>query len=623
MRMLSSLTNRIFLASAALTLLCMGIAIYLVNVRVTASAEDELQRGLVQTGDFVDQQRAAMSDLFTVTARLVADLPKLKAAVDTNDPPTVEPVAGEYRRQVGSDLLLVTDRAGRILAASSDQAPDLRPPSLPTIREALAGRESATFWRVPNGLLQVVSVPITVGAAPPEILGTLSVGFLLGDALAARLKGLTGSEIAFAAGGSVLASTLQRQSRAAVVPLLGSRGVSRVRVAGNEYLALLRPLALPRTASLLAGPSDVERVDNADGGGAALPVAIILRSRTDRLRFLRPIQAALGLTGLIAVLLATGMSYAIARTVTRPLGAITATMKDIAATGDLTRKIVWPVRRWVDEDARLLAGTFNTLTDSVARFQRDATERERLSALGRLSTIIAHEVRNPLMIIKASLRPLQREAVSVEDVRAAVADIDDEVGRLNRLVNEVLDFARPIRFDLAEADLNRICEESAAAAIAGGADPPVHLVLDPLLPRAVTDAERVRSVLVNVLVNARHAVEARADQTDAAGGTDAPAPAQPAATHRDVELVTSTSPGGRFIITVRDRGVGIPPEELPRVFEPFFTTKRAGTGLGLAISRNIIEGLGGTITVASRAGSGTEIRIELPRTADTQNAGIA
>ncbi len=73
------------------------------------------------------------------------------------------------------------------------------------------------------------------------------------------------------------------------------------------------------------------------------------------------------------------------------------------------------------------------------------------------------------MIIKASLRPLEREPVSAEDVRAAVADINDEVGRLNRLVNEVLDFARPIRFDLAEADINRICEESAAAATAGGA----------------------------------------------------------------------------------------------------------------------------------------------------------
>ena len=617
MSILSSLTNRIFLASAALTVLCMGIAISLVNVRVTASAEDELQRGLIETGAVVDQQRETMFDLFTVMARLVADLPKLKAAVDTSDPPTVEPVAGEYRLQVGSDLLLVTDRSGRVLAATSDRAPDPGLASLVTIREALAGRESATFWVAPDGMFQVVSVPITAGAAPPEILGTLTVGFLLGDALAARLKELTGSEIAFAVGGKVLASTLPAASRAALLPLIGSPGISRVVVDGDEYLALLRPLGSPRTASLFAGTPGAQRVGDAGGDDAPRPVAVILRSRTERLRFLRPIQAALGVTALIAVLLATGMSYGIARTITRPLDAVTATMKEIAATGDLTKKTSWRPRWWEDEDARLLAGTFDLLTDSIERFQREAGERERLSALGRLSTIIAHEVRNPLMIIKAALRPLERESASPADVREAAADIDDEVGRLNRLVNEVLDFARPIRVELAPVDINRVCEDSAAAATADGTGPAVRLALDRLLPEVLTDVEHLRSVLVNVLVNARHAVEAREAKT-AVAGAGTVAPSGPA--DRDVELTTSMTPGGRVTIMVRDRGAGILPEDLPRVFEPYFTTKRTGTGLGLAISRNIIEGLGGTIAVASQAGVGTEIRIELPRPVDMKKA---
>jgi signal transduction histidine kinase len=614
MGVLSSLSNRIFLASAALTVLCMGIAIYLVNVRVTASAEDELQRGLVQTGAIVDQQRATMSDVFTVQARLVADLPKLKALVDTGDPPTVGREAEGYQRQLGADLLLVTDKAGRVLASIPGEASDNRIAALPTIREAQAGRERATFWLAPQGILQVVSVPITVGAEPPEILGTLSVGFLLGDALASRLKTLTGSEIAFAAGGRVLATTLPQASRGAVGPLIATPGISRITIGGSEYLALVKPLASPRAASLIADSGGAARLERASGDGEVAPMAVILRSRTDRLRFLRPIQAALGITGLIAVLLATGISYAIARTITRPLGAITATMKEIAATGDLARKIAWRARRWEDEDARLLAGTFDTLTDSIARFQREAADRERLSALGRLSTIIAHEVRNPLMIIKASLRPLERDSVPAEDVRAAVADIGDEVSRLNRLVNEVLDFARPVRFDLAETDVNRICEESAAAAMADQGGPGVHLVLDPALPRAVTDAERLRSVLVNVLVNARHAVQARA----AGNGAAHPVPG-----NRDVEVDTTALGNGRFAITVSDRGIGIPPDELARIFEPFFTTKRAGTGIGLAIARNIIEGLGGTIAATSQVGAGTSIRIELPGTAAPGNVGHA
>ena len=89
----------------------------------------------------------------------------------------------------------------------------------------------------------------------------------------------------------------------------------------------------------------------------------------------------------------------------------------------------------------MLASTFNTLTDSIARFQREGAQRERLSSLGRLSTVIAHEIRNPLMIIKGSLRTLANQDASQADTAQALADVDEEVARLNRIVNDVLDFA--------------------------------------------------------------------------------------------------------------------------------------------------------------------------------------
>ena len=102
-------------------------------------------------------------------------------------------------------------------------------------------------------------------------------------------------------------------------------------------------------------------------------------------------------------------------------------MRDVAATGDLTRKITLRGPAiWQDEDARLLATTYNGLTDSIARFQREAAQKERLLSLGRLSTVIAHEVRNPLMIIKASLRSLRPDA-SPPEIKEAVG-----VGELGR-----------------------------------------------------------------------------------------------------------------------------------------------------------------------------------------------
>jgi len=167
-------------------------------------------------------------------------------------------------------------------------------------------------------------------------------------------------------------------------------------------------------------------------------------------------------------------------------------------------------RAWDDEDARLLASAFNTLTESVARFQREAAQKERLSSLGRLSTVIAHEIRNPLMIIRATLTSLRRDQVNAADRLEAAADIDEETTRLNNLVSDVLDFAKPMRFDLAAANLNDVCRASAAAAWAGHDSEEVHLQLDPAMPMAVTDAERMRTALINILTNARHAVQAAA-----------------------------------------------------------------------------------------------------------------
>jgi len=280
--------------------------------------------------------------------------------------------------------------------------------------------------------------------------------------------------------------------------------------------------------------------------------------------------------------------------------AITSTMREMTRSGDLSRRIPMPAERWQDEDARILATTFNSMADAMQRFQHEAGQRERLSSLGRLSTVIAHEIRNPLMIIKASLRALRRQENDPARVAAAAKDIDEEVSRLNRIVSEVLDFARPIKFEIAEADLNALARDAVRAAGAEDQGAAIRLDLDPGIPPVTTDAERLRQALVNIIGNAIHAVNDGAEAPDGF-----------------VRLRTARLDSRHVAITVADRGSGIAPEDLPRVFEPYFTTRRTGTGIGLAISRNIIEGLGGRISVASERERGTEVRIELPLDAPT------
>ena len=582
----SSLTNRVFLACTLLAMLSLGFAFYFVNERASAAAEAELRRGLVEAGTLVDEHSATRTDHFTRLARVVADLPKLKAAVETGDPPTVQPIADEYRGEVDADVLVLTGRGGRVLGSAGADAGDIPAAT----RDPRSTDEIATFTAHGRGVLQVVSVPILLDGSPPDILGRLTIGFFLDDALAAELKALTSSEIAFGAEGKILASTLPVGSRHILETVMNRTSQASVTVGDEEYVALARPLQ----ASAASGPAPT--------------VALILRSRTDRLQFLNTIRTGLAGALVVTLLLATLLSYGVALTMTRPLAAITAAMRDVAATGDLTRKVALKSHAWDDEDARTLAAAFNMLTESIARFQREAAQKDRLTSLGRLSTVIAHEIRNPLMIIRASLLTLRRDRITSSELREAVADIDEETTRLNRIVTEVLDFARPIRFQLAEADLNEICRASVAAAWTGDRRSMVALDLDPVIPRVVTDAERLRTALVNVLTNARHAVQpaARAETgTDGRAAvvvTDAPA-----------VVVQTRAVSGSVSITIQDRGSGITPEDMAHIFDPYFTTRRAGTGLGLPISKNIIEGLGGTLTVSSRVGEGTAIRIDLPQ----------
>jgi signal transduction histidine kinase len=617
MRLLSSLSNRIFLASALVAVLAIAVAVFLVNRTLAGRAEAELEHSLEEAGTLVEQFQALLFEHLVREARLVADLPKLKAAVSVDHKPTVEPLAADYRTQIDADLFVVTNRRGVVLGLAGDPGvPVDQVGKLEDIQRALSGQETVAFWPRREGLLQVVSVPIYIGAAQPEILGSLSAGVSFDRRLADRIKAITRSEVVFARGRLIQASTLADQYKPQLAAALAADGVTHIVLGNEEFVAVRRPLTLTRTI--------------ASAPGVVVPVALILRSRTEYLRFINELHVWLLFTALLAVIVATLLSYAVARTITRPLGALTATMREMAATGDLTR-VHAPAAvesRWEDEDARMLTGTFRSLTESLSRFQHEAAQREKLSSLGRLSTVVAHEIRNPLMIIKASLRTLRRAGGAQEtDAAGAIGDIEEEVTRLNRLVNEVLDYARPIRFDYAPTDLNALCRDAAAAAVAGHPSSLVTVETGVDVGELTTDPERLRLVLVNVLTNARDAAlsadEAQAQaggpgSAEGAGGGAAGGTAEgraAGAARGPAVLLQTWCPAPQAVrITVTDRGRGIAPADLARVFDPFFTTKRTGSGLGLAIAKNIVDGLGGSITVASDPPRGTTVQITLPRT---------
>jgi signal transduction histidine kinase len=566
MSILSSLTNRIFLASAVLVIGSIAVPVYFVNVAVTKQANAELQRGLNEaallTNDYVTQR----FDNFVQVARSVADLPKLKAAVDADDPPTVTPIARDYERQIQADLFVVTGKSGRVLASVGPASPGDDAISR-MLQAHSVSKESAWFWSFDGGLLRVAAIPLTI-LPGPERLGTLVVGFRL-DKMTERIKELTNTDLVIFDSSGIVGSTIDPARLAGLSKASLPSGVFDQQLGGEDYIARVQPL-----------------------GSREDPVVLVLRSRTERLQFLRQLHRQIAFAGAAAVLVATLLGYAIARTVTRPLRAVTETMKEIATTGDLARHVP-EGRAWDDEDARLMARTFRQLTTALDRFQHEAAQRERLSSLGRLSTVVAHEVRNPLMIIKTAVRSLRQN--TSPDVLEVAGSIDEEVNRINSVVTDVLDFARPIRFSVQDTDLSQLCRDAANAAQIAAGDIPIDVQCPASRVRVSTDPERLRAVLVNVLSNAQQAVRAR-------GVNGQPPP---------IRLRTKHIGGSRWRIEVQDRGVGIAATDLPRVFEPFFTTNRTGSGLGLALARNIVEGLGGTITVESQKDVGTTVRIDV------------
>jgi signal transduction histidine kinase len=241
------------------------------------------------------------------------------------------------------------------------------------------------------------------------------------------------------------------------------------------------------------------------------------------------------------------------------------------------------------ENARLYEDLRRSYAE-LARAQQQLIAGERLAALGELSAVVAHEVRNPLGVIFNSLGSLRRLVRPSGDAKMLFDIVEEEADRLNRIVGDLLDFARPSQPELRPEHLDRVVEDAVAAALA---QQPSRIELardlDPEVPPVSMDARLVRQAILNVAVNAAQAMPR--------GGR--------------ITLRTRRE-GADALVEIEDTGPGIPDEVRGRIFEPFFTTKASGTGLGLAVVKRIVEGHGGAVAVRSAPGAGTVFSLRFP-----------
>jgi len=216
---------------------------------------------------------------------------------------------------------------------------------------------------------------------------------------------------------------------------------------------------------------------------------------------------------------------------------------------------------------------------------------ERLSALGQLSAGLAHEIRNPLASIEGAAVVVQREKHSVERREEFLDIIQKECRRLERLLSNFLDFAKPRPPQLTMADVDQLFDSVVALVGHGKDSGHLHFLkhVPPGLPPLECDCEQLKQVLLNLTMNAAQATPA--------GGTI---------------LLTAEQRQAQLNLDVSDQGRGIETNNLDRIFDPFFTTKEQGTGLGLAVAHQIVAQHGGSLTVSRNSPQGATFRISLP-----------
>lgn len=229
---------------------------------------------------------------------------------------------------------------------------------------------------------------------------------------------------------------------------------------------------------------------------------------------------------------------------------------------------------------------------TVRTLEEKLRRHERLAALGKLASGVAHEIRNPLSSIKGFAAILARKAADDPSAQEVARTMTHEVDRLNRVISELLEFARPAEVDPRPVQLRDIIEHSIKLVERDAEHAGVQLSVDLSPPnlQAVVDADRFSQVLLNLYLNAIQAMDR--------GGKLS---------------VRAAMEQGILRVEVEDTGPGIAPEVLGHVFDPYFTTKPTGVGLGLAIVHKIVEAHGGDIAVDQSDAHGTRFVIRIPQ----------
>ena len=595
------LQAKVLVAVVGFLVLLPALTLWIVDRHITRQMEDEAFQTLITAESVFVKSLENRNRSFLSRYKSVVAEARFKVTAEIGDPKTLEGLLGNLLQDSPEDhdAMVVVNTDGRMVAgrrrAASINLAHFADAAAPFARLALSGEPGLGSVGFDDRTYSVIAVPIS--APTGALVGVLAVGVRISEATIKELR-LSRTEILLVHGSDVLVGTVAGTAlpesllRVDKTPqVAGTR--SAVRLDRVQHVVLGNEHFMARSGRLDAHSVPAEGIQY-----------VILSSYEQRLQAAMATRRTVTELSVAGVLVSALVVWWLVRRAMRPLEQLSETAEAVGR-GDFSRR----VERFSDDECGELADTFNRMTASlqtsraeleramqqVRTTQEQLIQSEKLSAVGQFVAGVAHELNNPLTAVVGYSELLQDMSTDVK-MRENLDRITKSAHRCHKIVHSLLSFARQHAPERKLVQLHSVVDEVLEIMAYDLRTSNVTIVREfaSSLPPIMADAHQLQQIFVNILSNARQAIE----------------PVQ-----RDGRIVVRTRRAGEsVVIEFQDNGPGIKPEHLARIFDPFFTTKPVGkgTGLGLSLCYGLIQEHGGKISARSERGEGATFSIELP-----------
>ncbi|MCF7843171.1 MAG: HAMP domain-containing protein [Lentisphaeria bacterium] len=586
-----SLRDKIFVLTAGLMVLVIGLTIILVNARFKREISTNLTHSLFQTARVLEHFRETRFTALMDHAVELSHETRLKGSVSTGDPETIHDILSDIQQIRNEDLIVIlTHEAELVTFWGPIAAGDKAYRDEPAVQDAMNLFDSPDFWDVGGQLYEVACVPITLAN---HLVGILVLGNHIQRPYMQAFVPLSSSQFAILKSDSVIATTLDSTADKATTAQILQAVRKQIENLPHRSTDLTIPVL--QESDLFTFTTSEERYR-----GILVPIHGILGNKLGNFLIFRSEDQAyaqlvetrwlLILIGLGALSLAMVLNYFLSRSIMRPVETLVAHAR-VVGSGDLSQPVTVQGR----DEIGVLATAFEEMRVSLDKAQKELITNERLSLVGRMANAIIHDFKQPMSVISLYSQMMTMGEQTPEKLAEFHQVIDREINRMLGMINELLDFSRgEYRLNQQMVSLHRFIRESVEPVqhVLDDAEISLILELENDVPVYI-DRDRMRRILDNLIRNAMDAMKPRE-----AGKI----------------TIKTEETAQAVLIHISDTGDGIPEAIRDTIFEPFVTHgKSHGTGLGLAIARKIIAEHQGALTFETETGKGTTFSIRIPK----------